>query len=262
MPGDSTQRFSNRVDYYVRSRPGYPPEVLQTLQEYAGLRPGAAVADLGSGTGISSELLLRAGCRVFAVEPNAAMREAAEARLNQFANFSSIDATAEHTGLPEASIDLVLAAQAFHWFDPPRVRAEFDRIVRPGGFVALVWNLRLIDTTPFLRDYEALLQEFGTDYQEVSHGQGDSGKVEDFFAPRPVTRKVFANSQLLDLPGLRDRLLSSSYAPAPGTSQHEPMLDRLGKIFAAHATAGVVELQYETSLSWARWTEPVAEATR
>jgi ubiquinone/menaquinone biosynthesis C-methylase UbiE len=190
---------------------------------------------------------------VLAVEPNAAMRNAAEQRLSNLPGFVSVDATAESTGLPDASIDLVLAAQAFHWFDQPSAKREFGRILRPGGTVALLWNSRLTDATPFLQDYEALLQEFGTDYQQVNHQQLDESVVDRFFAPRTVQRRVFPNSQHLDHKGLRSRLLSSSYVPPAEDPRSIPMLARLESIFARHAENGAVELQYRTELSFARW---------
>lgn len=253
MSDNVTQRFSNRVEAYVRARPGYPAEVVETLQREAGLPEGATVADLGSGTGISAELFLRRGYQVLAIEPNAAMRQAAEERLGGLPGFTSLDATAEATGLPDASIDLVLAAQAFHWFDQPAARREFTRILRPGGAVALLWNSRLTDATPFLQDYEALLQQFGTDYQQVNHQQLDETALNTFFAPRTVQRRVFPNTQQLDRDGLRSRLLSSSYVPPADDPRSRPMLARLNEIFTRHAENGLVELQYRTELSWVRW---------
>lgn len=253
MTGDATQRFSNRVDDYIRARPGYPAAVVETLEREVGLSALAVVADLGAGTGISAELFLRRGYRVFAIEPNAAMREAAEHRFGHQAGFTSLSGTAESTGLPDASVDLALAAQAFHWFNQPAVKLEFTRILRPGGVVALLWNSRLTDATPFLRDYEALLQEFGTDYQQVNHQQFDDTVVGNFFAPRPVERRVFPNVQRLDRDSLRSRLLSSSYVPPADDPRSSPMLARLNEIFARHAENGVVELQYQTVLHFGRW---------
>lgn len=253
MTGDATQRFSNRVDDYVRARPGYPDSVVDTLEREAGLAPGATLADLGAGTGISAELFLRRGYQVFAIEPNPAMRQAAEDRLSPQPGFTSLDGTAEATGLPDASVDLVLAAQAFHWFDRPAASREFTRILRPRGVVALLWNSRLTDATPFLRDYEALLLEFGTDYQQVNHQQFDAAVVQAFFAPRSVGRRSFPNSQRLDRNGLRSRLLSSSYVPPADDPRSVPMLARLDDIFARHADHGAVELQYLTELVFGRW---------
>lgn len=244
---DPTHRFSDRVADYVRYRPGYPQALLQALIDETGLGPGSVAADVGSGTGISSELLLRSRCRVYGVEPNAEMRRAAEDRLADEPRFTSVAGTAEATTLTDASVDLTAAGQAFHWFDRRRARAELSRVLRPGGRVALFWNARSTDATPFLRDYEALLRRFGTDYGEVDHTRLDRPVFDRFFGGAYVARS-FPNEQILDLPGLRGRLLSSSYAPAPGHPDHQPMLDELRRIFDRHQAAGRVRLEYDTEL--------------
>lgn len=244
---DPTRRFSDRVADYVRYRPGYPQALLQALIDETGLGPGSVAADVGSGTGISSELLLRSGCRVYGVEPNAEMRRAAEDRLAGEPRFTSVAGTAEATTLAAASVDLTAAGQAFHWFDRRRARAELSRVLRPGGRVALFWNSRSTDTTPFLHDYEALLRRFGTDYGEVDHTRLDRGVFDRFFGDAYAARS-FPNEQVLDLPGLRGRLLSSSYAPGPGHPDHQPMLDELRRIFDRHQKAGRVRLEYDTEL--------------
>lgn len=243
---DSTRRFSDRVENYVRYRPGYPPRLLDALVEGAGLAAGSAVADLGSGTGISAELLLGSGCEVFAVEPNAAMRAAAEARLGGEPRFHSVDGTAEATGLPDASVDLVAAGQAFHWFDRERSRLEMRRILRAGP-VALFWNSRRTGSTPFLRDYEALLRRFGTDYERIDHTRIGADSLAPFFGG-PFERRVFPNRQVFDHDGLRGRLLSSSYAPAPGHPDHEPMLAELRRLFDRRQEDGRVTFEYDTEL--------------
>ena len=155
MPTDPTARFSNRVDDYVRYRPSYPAGVLEILRAEVGLTPASIIADVGSGTGISAELFLRNGNTVYAVEPNDAMRHAAERLLGGYHAFHSVNGRAEATTLPDASIDLSLAAQAFHWFDVPKARAEWQRILRPDGWAVLVWNTRRTDTSPFLRAFVA-----------------------------------------------------------------------------------------------------------
>lgn len=243
-----TERFSSRVRNYRLYRPGYPAEVLAVLRAAGALTGGAVVADIGSGTGIFSELLLREGCRVIGVEPNAEMRAAAEELLAGHAAFTSPPGTAEATNLPDASVDLITAAQAFHWFDQAKTRAEFARILRPGGWIALIWNERQLDSTPFLRDYEALLQEFGTDYREVRQQELDLERVRAFISPGEVRLTTLANAQSFDYAGLEGRLLSSSYAPEAGHPQHVPMLERLGEIFAQHAVDGQVEFKYDTQV--------------
>jgi SAM-dependent methyltransferase len=245
---DPTKRFSDRVEHYVRARPGYPREVLDVLAEGLGLTRDWVVADVGSGTGISTGLFLEGGHRVFAVEPNAEMRAAAEARLGGRAGFTSVDGTAEATGLADRSVDLVVCAQAFHWFDAAAARREFLRILRPGGGVALIWNTRHMDTTPFLRAYEALLQEYGTDYREVGHRAVEGLRVAALFGEGAWLRRTLPNEQRLDLEGLRGRLLSSSYVPAAGHPRQAPMVAALERLFEQHARDGVVRFGYDTEI--------------
>lgn len=251
---DSTRRFSDRVANYVRYRPGYPEALLATLVEETGLGPGKVAADVGSGTGISAELLLRSGCEVYAVEPNAEMRAAAEERLGGEPRFHSVDGTAEATGLPAGSVDLVTAGQAFHWFDVAPTRAEVARILRSGaggvhgrGQVALFWNSRRTDASPFLRAYEDLLRRFGTDYRQVDHLQIGADILRAFFGG-PYRSHTFPNHQDFDFEGLRGRLLSSSYTPAPGHPDHEPMLAELRRIFDRHQDDDQVRFVYDTEL--------------
>lgn len=244
---DATARFSDRVRDYVRWRPGYPHALLNALEREAGLSERSVVADVGSGTGISSELLLESGCTVFAVEPNADMRMAAEAKLGDHPRFRSVAGTAEATNLPGGRVDLISAGQAFHWFDPKAARAEFTRILRPGGHIALFWNTRDVEATAFLRAYEALLQAFGTDYDAVDHRRVGPEHLKRFFRG-PYLTFTFPNEQVLDFDGLKGRLLSSSYTPAPGHPQHAPMLEDLYRIFETHEVAGSVRLLYVTEL--------------
>lgn len=244
---DPRQRFSGRVADYVLYRPGYPEALLGALEREAGLGPASVVADVGAGTGISAELLLRAGVEVYAVEPNAEMRAAAEERLRRDPRFHAVDGSAEETGLPPASVDLVVAAQALHWFDLPAARAEFLRILRPGGWLAVFWNVRRTETTPFLRGYEALLRRHATDYEVVDHRNVGEEALLGLFG-EPPRRLVFENEQSFDLAGLRGRLLSSSYAPAAGHPAHEPMLEELARLFGEHEEEGRVRFEYDAEL--------------
>jgi SAM-dependent methyltransferase len=256
MTNNSTERFSNRVEHYVKYRPHYPREVLAALEAQAGLRPEHGVADVGSGTGISCELFLGNGNIVYGIEPNKPMREAGEAYLAAYPNFHSIDGTAEATTLPDASVDLIIAGQAFHWFDVARARSEFKRILKSGGWVALFWNDRQTDTTQFLIDYEKLLLEFGTDYVVINHknahapdtsiSSSNGSRVEQFFAPNPVSELHFDNNIWMDYEGLKGRLLSSSYVPAEGDANYEAMLASLEKLFAKYAVNGQIEMRYTT----------------
>lgn len=244
---DPTGRFSDRVADYVRYRPGYPDDIIRILRDETGFPTAGTLADVGSGTGISTELFLRHGYATTAVEPNRAMREAAEARLGEHAGFRSVDGTAEATTLGNQSVDAVVAAQAFHWFRPAPTRAEFRRILRPAGPTVLLWNSRQIDTTPFLREYEALLNRFGTDYAEVRHDRVRGDALKAFFTGG-FQRRVLPSEQVFEFEGLRGRLLSSSYAPAAGHPDRAPMLRELERIFGEHAREGQVHFRYDTEI--------------
>lgn len=249
---DPTQRFSSRVENYIRFRPGYPDELIELLQRECGLNPQAMVADIGSGTGKLTELLLPAGCAVIAVEPNREMREAGERLLGRFPCFTSVAGTAEATTLPPRSVDLITAGQAFHWFDRPRARVEFARILKPGGTVALIWNDRRTNTTPFLAAYEELLHDFATDYEQVNHRNLDLATLRDFLG-NGMRQEKFQYVQRFDYAGLEGRLLSSSYAPDKGHPKHEEMLQRLREIFDQHQEGGKVSFDYDTWVYWRRW---------
>ncbi|GIV98424.1 MAG: hypothetical protein KatS3mg057_3081 [Herpetosiphonaceae bacterium] len=178
---DPTRRFSSRVENYITYRPSYPLEVLDVLRRECGLTESATIADIGSGTGILSALFLKNGNRVFGVEPNPTMRVAGERLLQSYERFTSIDGSAEATGLPDQSVDFATAGQAFHWFDREKARAEFARILKPQGWVVLIWNSRRLSGTPFLRAYEQLLRTYGTDYEQVQHRKIDDEMLGQFF---------------------------------------------------------------------------------
>jgi SAM-dependent methyltransferase len=250
IPAD---RFSNRVKDYLGGRPGYPDAIVATLVTRFGLSPSWTIADVGAGTGLSAELLLRNGCAVIAVEPNDAMREASIAVLGENPRFRAVAATAEATMLPAASVDAVVAAQAFHWFDRAAFREECARILKPEGVVALLWNVRRVAGSPFAAGYEALLREFGTDYLTVRHENVSDEKLATFFGG-PFERYVFDNDQILDREGLRARLLSSSYVPAAGHPRHDPMVKALEALFQAHEVNGRVVMEYELRVYASRLT--------
>jgi SAM-dependent methyltransferase len=243
-----TARFGNRVADYVATRPGYPPGVLDIIRAEAGLTHSSVIADIGSGTGLLTEMFLRNGNTVFGVEPNAEMRAAGEQLLAGYPNFHSVVGTAEATTLPDASNDLIVAGQAFHWFDPPRARIEFRRILRLNAYVALMWNTRRLDTSPFLRAYEALLEQFGTDYREVVHTNVDHAKLSAFFGSGGFKSFKVDNEQLFDREGLRGRLQSSSYTPTPGHPNFEPMMSELNRLFDSLNDCGWVRFEYDTEL--------------
>ena len=243
----NTERFSDRVENYVKYRPGYPPEVLNFLRGELNLQPASVVADIGSGTGISAKLFLENGNAVFGVEPNAAMRRAAEEFLKDFPNFKSIDGTAENTNLEDESVDFVVAAQAFHWFDAAKTRGEFKRILKKDGSVVLMWNERQLDSTEFLRAYERLVLEFGTDYKEVRHEKVTAEIIGDFFQTE-FKKKVFQNHQILDFDGLKGRILSSSYIPSEDNPRYGEMIKNLESLFTEHQKNDTIQISYDTNI--------------
>lgn len=245
---DPKERFSSRVDAYARYRPGYPREVVDYLREGCDLPPGSVVADVGSGTGIFTELLLSSGYAVYAVEPNDAMREAAERQLGANPRFTSIAASAEETTLAESSVDVVTAAHSFHWFDPRPTRREFERVLKPGGPVVLIWNHRRTDTTPFLADYEDFLLRHATDYTKINHANVEAQRLESFFAPSAFTLKRFPNGRTVDFDALRGFVRSSSYLPGPADAGHGEMMDDLAILFERHQRGGTVRFEYSTNV--------------
>jgi len=242
-----TQRFSNRVEYYVRHRPSYPREIIELLRAACGLTVDSVLADIGSGTGKLTELLLPHSKCVIAIEPNVEMRDAGERWLRAHPNFVSLAATAEATTVAGHSVDLIVAGQAFHWFDRERARTEFERILKPGGHTALIWNALQTSSTPFLAAYEALLREFAPEYEHVNHRNVDLPKLREFFGCEPQCRS-FPYFQHLDFAGLRGRLLSSSYVPVEGDPGCAAMLNQLRTIFDAHQRHGQVEFLYDTQV--------------
>jgi len=248
---DTVGRFSDRVENYVKFRPSYPAEIFGVFAAEMNWSPESSVADVGSGTGISARPFLERGNTVFGVEPNAEMRRAAEHFLAPFPKFRSIDGTAEATTLPDASVDLVVAAQAYHWFDAPRARDEFERILKPGGFVALIWNERLLDANAFLIEYESLLKEFANDYDQVRHDLIDIARLEHEFRAN-FALAAFSNAQILDFQGLKGRLHSSSYMP-PETDRRAPALSvKLKTLFDKYSENGRISLLYQTNIFYTR----------
>lgn len=243
---DPKQRFSDRVENYVRYRPSYPDTVWELLQTEIGLTTDTAIADIGSGTGLSADLFLRHGNPVFAVEPNPDMRQAAETLLQKYPGFQSIASSAEDTTLPDQSMDCVVVGHAFHWFDPQKTKQEFARILKPGGWVILMWNKLRKDSTPFLRAYEALLLQYGTDYKSIQHV--DEAALKTFFSDAKPKMCRLYNEQRFNFEGLQGRVFSSSFTPNIGHPDHEPMVQALRDLFEEHKSQGQVCFEYDLDL--------------
>lgn len=245
---DSKGRFSNRVDTYVKCRPSYPRELIDYLYGEVGFNADSEIADIGAGTGIFTKLLLERGSRVNAVEPNSGMRDALLRELAGHSNLRVMTGSAEATGLPDGSVDFIVSAQAFHWFDRAAAKGEFRRILRPGGLVALIWNTRPTKGTPFLEAYEQLLHRYGTDYGQVNHRNLSEDDLIAFFRPGTMRKSVFANPIAYDYEGLRGRMQSSSYIPVPGDPNHEPLMAEFRDLFARSEQDGQVVVAYETEV--------------
>jgi ubiquinone/menaquinone biosynthesis C-methylase UbiE len=247
---DTLHRFSDRVENYAKYRPGYPDEVFSFLENEKMLTSGSVIADIGSGTGLSADPLLKKDYTVYGIEPNKEMREAGEKILAAYAQkFISVNGTAENTSLPDQSVDLILAGQAFHWFDRSKAKAEFKRILKPGGYIVLMWNDRQTNTTDFLKVYEDFLQMFGTDYKEVNHKNTQDKKIfDEFFGAGKYQEADFFNYQDVDFAGLKGRVLSSSYMPNEGHPDFDFMIACLKKIFIRYQEKGTVRLAYDTKI--------------
>lgn len=248
MTTDPTKRFTERADNYVKYRPGYPDEAIDLLQDECGLAEGSVVADIGAGTGIFTKKLLNKGYTVYAVEPNQAMRQAAKQWLGSHENYTAVDAIAEATTLPPKSIDMVVCAQAFHWFNSARTRAEFKRILKDDHYAALIWNNRQTDTDEFSRAYENLLKNNSVDYNEVNHRNIRDTDFKAFFKDEQYKQVNFSNAQVLDLDGFLGRAFSSSYVPPQNSEAGKKFREILEDIFGKYNINGTVSFKYKTEV--------------
>jgi SAM-dependent methyltransferase len=251
---DAKNRFSNRVADYLRYRPHYPEGVLDFLRSKSNLSPTHTIADIGSGTGFLAELFLKSGNPVFGVEPNQEMREAGEQYLAVYPRFTSINGSAEATMLPDSAADFVTVGQAFHWFKPQPTRQEFGRILRPDGWVAIVWNDRTLSSTGFAVSYEELLVRFGTDYSRVRDSYPQKQDIREFFGHEKFSTHELPNFQNFDLESLRGRLRSSSYVPTEGDPNFAPMMTALDALFAAQQQDGRVLMEFSTWVHLGQFT--------
>lgn len=243
---DSTNRFSDRVDHYVKYRPTYPPALLDALWAEGFLQPGQRVGDVGSGTGIFTKLLLERGLQVWGIEPNGPMREAAEAWLAPYGNrFVSVDGRAEAMPLPDGSLDALTCAQAFHWVDPVAARREFARVLQPGAPVIILWNNRSVDADPFAAAYDQLLLTHGIGYQRVRDSWVVPDSVwRDFFTNGAYRFFHFDHQQRFDWEGLLGRALSSSYVPNMQHPDFPSFEQALRTVYEAHQVEGMVGFTY------------------
>jgi len=244
MSLDPTRRFSSHVEAYARYRPSYPRETLTLLERECGLTPASKIADIGSGTGLLARLFLDFGCEVTGVEPNREMRATGERILAGEPRFRSVEGRAEATTLPDSSVDFATAGQAFHWFEAAAARTEFQRILKPGGWVVLIWNERSV-TPGFMAEHEELQNRFA---REKPHPAG--AEFDAFYGHTNWRMDRIPNLQLLDEAGLRGRIESSSWSPLPGTDGYERMIHEITRLFHNYEKEGRVTMEYETEIWW------------
>jgi SAM-dependent methyltransferase len=250
----TTERFTGRVESYRQFRPRYPETIVDLLQSECGLTEDSSIADIAAGTGLLAEIFLARGYHVTAVEPNEQMRAACSALTAQFPRLQCVAGTAEATGLPAHSADLITVGQAMHWFDLERTRIEFVRILRPDGGCAVVYNHRKIGGDAFHEAYEQLLREFGTDYATVQERHLSPEKLREFFVPGEMKQAAFSNAQWLTLEGLEGRVLSSSYMPSEGDPGYAAMRTAITDLFRKHEKGGQVCLEYECVVCYGQLT--------
>lgn len=247
IKSDSTLRFSNRVSDYIKYRPGYPAESIDYLFEHTKPDSNSTIADIGAGTGMLTQALLSKGTQVIAVEPNNEMRDACDQQLSHYSAYKSIGGTAENTGLADQSIDLITAAQAFHWFNVDGAKQEFQRILKPTGRVALIWNRRVIGDSGFLSSYEAMLKSNVAEYSRVNHANASDAIIREFLGEN-LNLVEFSNHQNFNFDGLKGRLMSTSYCPAAGEEGHTELMAELKKLYNRYQSDGIVRFDYRTQV--------------
>jgi SAM-dependent methyltransferase len=246
---NNTKRFTDRAENYRKYRPDYPAAVIEVLKKKCGLSTDFVIADIGSGTGIFAKLLLPYVRMVYAIEPNAEMRKAAEEELlSSYKNFFSLDATAEDTKLESSSIDLVTAATAFHWFDTQKTKEEFRRILKEPKWVVLIWNEKNTQRNELQIAYDSILNKYAPDYGKRRHKNIDALSIGEWYALGRSECITFRNDHTISWEGLQGRFLSSSYAPQKGQPNHEQAMEELRSAYMRYAREGAVVLEYTTKL--------------
>lgn len=238
-------RFSNRVGNYTKYRPNYPKEIIKFLNSAIGLTKEHIIADIGSGTGISSKLFLDNGNQVYGIEPNVQMREAGEKYLTGYGNFHSIDGDSEDTKLESESVDIIISGQAFHWFEPEPTKKEFLKILKPQGFVVIFNNRRKFSDDKFMNEYMDLVERYSE--EELSN----SLKVDlpSFFDGKTIYKEIFPNPQVFNLERLIGDLVSYSYIPNEENTRFNHMISEFELLFKKYSNNEKIIFDYETVLN-------------
>ena len=245
----SVKLFSGRAKNYVKYRPGYADTLLDFFVAQCGLTSDLIIADLGSGTGTLTKMLLDHDNSVFAIEPNAEMRNMAERLLGGYDGFQSVDATAESTTLADASVDFVTAGRALQWFDAPIALKEMSRILKPGGWAVIVWNQRKRPATPLLSAYREILHTYCSGFEAVVRRRS---AAIDLLHQSGFKLKMLENQQEFNLEQLKGLVLSLSISPDEGDSSHKPLSIALEKMFAKHQVNGRLLFDYTTTAYYGR----------
>jgi ubiquinone/menaquinone biosynthesis C-methylase UbiE len=244
VSGRFSERFSRKAEAYAKYRPTYPKEIIGILNSQIKFSKDRIVADVGSGTGILSRIFLDNGNFVYGIEPNNEMRSFAEKDLTKYPKFVSLNRLAENTGLPNLSVDLVTAGQALHWFDREKARLEFFRILKPGGYVMIIYNERK-KQDGMMDDYDAIVDRNASKSEAPDI---DAPYLEKFFASKDYKEYTVSNEQILDFEGLVGRASSASYLPSKDDPGFDSLVKDLKKLFDSYQKNGSITLQYQTIL--------------
>lgn len=248
---DSTTRFTTKAEVYAKARPRYPQAVVTFLESENILHPGNTVVDLGSGTGLSALPFLETGYTVIGVEPNDSMRAEGVHFLAQYPRFRTVQGSSVATSLPDRTAEVVIAAQAFHWFDLEKTRAEMQRLLQPPGWFVAMWNHRNVQASAFQQQYDTILRRYCPDYHILADLYGSPTRAATFFSQgyRQVT---LPNPQQLNWELFQARIESSSYIPKPDHPDFAPFMAEMKQLFDQHAREGLVQFDLEVWLQWGK----------
>jgi len=244
---DARSLFNGKASIYSRYRPDYPKDLLKMLEKETGFNRNWIVADIGSGTGIMSRLFLENGNHVYCIEPNDDMRSESIKLTSSFLKCKVLKGTAENTGLDTDSIDIIVAGQSFHWFDPVAAKKEMTRVLKPGGFAALIWNNRSERENSLSKEYDYICSKYSHNYQGTGNSRIESDTFITFFH-NGFKKFETPNYQKLNLDGILGRYFSTSYALQPQDPEYGDAVESLKKLFRKFEKNGYATMEYETQI--------------